>query len=151
MAKPAPQAPEQAPPSRKTAPRVSKAETVKPPAAPSRSPGIPALRPGILDGIKVIEEGNKALVTFATNGMTDYNVTTSAKLSRKWIDIDFPDMKVDLPGRIGGGEEIVGEVYVVPSEDGGPGVKVSVEILPTRIGYDVYQEGQSLVLKVSKQ
>ncbi len=91
------------------------------------------------------------MVTFSTNGMTDYNVTTSAKLSRKWIDIEFPDMKVDLPDRIVGGEKIVGEVYIEPSVSGGTGVRVSVEILPVRIGYDVYQEGQSLILKVNMQ
>ena len=109
------------------------------------------LRPGILDGIAVVEEENRALITFSTNGMTDYNVTTSAKLSRKWIDIEFPDMAVDLPEHIDGGEMIVGDVYVEPSVGGGRGVRVSIEILPTRIGYDVYQEGQSIVLKVSKQ
>jgi hypothetical protein len=109
------------------------------------------LRPGILDRIAVVEEEGKALVTFSTNGMTDYNVTTSAKLSRKWIDIEFPDMAVDLPDRIGGGGKIVGEVYVEPSVGDGRGVTVSIEILPTRIGYDVYQEGQDLVLKVNKQ
>jgi S-adenosylmethionine hydrolase len=109
------------------------------------------LRPGLLDRIVVVEEESKALVTFSTNGMTDYNVTTSAKLSRKWIDIEFPDMAVDLPDRIGGGEKIVGEVYVEPSVGDGRGVRVSIEILPTRIGYDVYQEGHSIVLKVNKQ
>ena len=109
------------------------------------------MRPGILDGIAVAEEESKALVTFSTNGMTDYNVTTSAKLSRKWIDIEFPDMAIDLPDRIVGGEKIVGEIYVEPSVDDDRGIRVSVEILPTRIGYDVYQEGQSIVLKVNKQ
>ena len=128
-------------------------------AGPSDKPAGPApvvankrpLRPGILDRIAVSEEENRALVIFSTNGMTDYNVTTSAKLSRKWIDIEFPDMAVDLPDRIRGGEKIVGEVYVEPLVKTGRGVRVSIEILPTRIGYDVYQEGQSLVLKVNRQ
>jgi hypothetical protein len=101
--------------------------------------------------IGVEEDEARALVTFSTNGMTDYNVTTSAKLSRKWIDIEFTNMEADLPDRIGGGEKIVGEVYVEPSMGEGRGVRISIEILPTRIGYDVYQEGQSLVLKVNKQ
>jgi len=109
------------------------------------------MRPGILDSIAVQESQRQALVTFSTNGMTSYNVTTSAKLSRKWIDIEFPDMAVDLPDRIGGGDKIVGEIYVEPSMGDGRGIRVSIEILPTRIGYDVYQEGRSLVLKVSKQ
>jgi len=127
---------------------AKKTEPAKKPAGPA--PKKP-LRPGILDRVAVVEEENRALVTFSTNGMTDYNVTTSAKLSRKWIDIEFPDMAVDLPGRIRGGEKIVGEVYVEPLVNAGRGVRVSIEILPTRIGYDVYQEGQSLVLKVNKQ
>ena len=67
------------------------------------------------------------------------------------VDVDIPDMAVDLPGRIGGGKMIVGEVYVEPSVGDGRGARVSVEILPSRIGYDVYQEGQSLVLKVKRQ
>jgi hypothetical protein len=133
------------PPVRKPVP-MKTPETLAP-VVTSKSP----LRPGILDRIAVVEEESKALVTFSTNGMTDYNVTTSAKLSRKWIDIEFPDMAVDLPDRIGGGEKIVGEVYVEPSVGDGRGVTVSIEILPTRIGYDVYQEGQDLVLKVNKQ
>ena len=138
------------PPKRPTP--VKKAEPTKIPARPapvvaSKRP----LRPGVLDGISVVEEESKALITFSTNGMTDYNVTTSAKLSRKWIDIEFPDMAVDLPDRISGGEKIVGEVYVEPSVVDGRGVRVSIEILPTRIGYDVYQEGQSIVLKVNRQ
>ena len=131
---------------------VKKAEPTKTSAKPvpvvaSKKP----LRPGILDRIAVVEEESRALITFSTNGMTDYNVTTSAKLSRKWIDIEFPDMAVDLPDRIGGGKKIVGEVYVEPSVGDGRGVRVSIEILPTRIGYDVYQEGQSIVLKVNSQ
>jgi hypothetical protein len=149
--KPAPSTPKPPPKTAKAPTPAKKTEPVEPPAAESAAAGTRSMRSGILDGITVVEEGNKALVTFATNGMTNYNVTTSAKLSRKWIDIDFPDVAVELPDRIGGGEEIVGEVYVIPSKDDGPGVRVSVEILPTRIGYDVYQEGQSIVLKVSKQ
>jgi hypothetical protein len=136
----------------KRTPTVKKAVPVKTPKSPapviaSKRP----LRPGILDRIAVVEEESKALIIFSTSGMTDYNVTTSAKLSRKWIDIEFPNMVVDLPDRIGGGEKIVGEIYVEPSVGGGRGVRVSIEILPTRIGYDVYQEGQSIVLKVNKQ
>ena len=136
----------------KPKPVVKRTEPVK--TSDSPAPVVAStrpLRPGILDRIDVFEEEKSALITFSTNGMTDYNVTTSAKLSRKWIDIDFPDMAVDLPDRISGGEKIVGEVYVEPSVSDGRGVRVSVEILPTRIGYDVYQEGQSLVLKVNKQ
>jgi hypothetical protein len=136
----------------KPEPAAKKTEPAKTPESPAPvAASKTLLRPGVLDSITVVEEAGKALVTFSTNGMTDYNVTTSAKLSRKWIDIEFPDMAVDLPDKISGGEKIVGEVYVEPSMDGGPGVRVSVEILPTRIGYDVYQEGQSLVLKVSSQ
>ena len=122
-------------------PAVRKTELAK---APERSiPDAPSqklLRPGILDSIAVVEEAGKAHVTFSTNGMTDYNVTTSAKLSRKWIDIEFPDMEVDLPDRIAGGEKVIGEVYVEPSMGGGPGVRVSIEIqlppiLPLPFGY----------------
>lgn len=148
-----PQGPGPASETKKTAPakaataKMAKTPTTPAPVVASKKP----LRPGILDRITVQEEGTSALVTFSTNGMTDYNVTTSAKLSRKWIDIEFPDMAVDLPDRISGGEKIVGEVYVEPSDKTGRGVRVSVEILPTRIGYDVYQEGQSLVLKVNRQ
>lgn len=130
-----------------TKPEPAKPSQTPPPVVASAKP----LRPGILDRITVSEEEKRAMVTFSTNGMTDYNVTTSAKLSRKWIDIEFPDMTIDLPDRIAGGEKIVGEVYVEPSVSDGPGVRVSVEILPTRIGYDVYQEGQSLILKVNMQ
>lgn len=131
---------------------VKKTAPVKTPV--SKAPVVASkktLRPGILDKIAVTEEGSMALVTFSTNGMTDYNVTTSAKLSRKWIDIEFPDMVVELPDRIGGGDKVVGEVYVEPSIGDGPGVRVSIEILPTRIGYDVFQDGNTLVLKVNKQ
>ena len=136
----------------KRTPPVRKAEPVKTPESPTPVvASLKPLRPGILDRIVVVEDESKALVTFSTNGMTDYNVTTSAKLSRKWIDIEFPDMAVDLPDRISGGEKIVGEVYVEPSVGDGRGVRVSVEILPTRIGYDVYQEGRTIVLKVNKQ
>ena len=143
---------EPAPAPVKPMPPVKKAEPVKTPESPAPVvASLKPLRPGILDRIAVVEEESKALITFSTNGMTDYNVTTSAKLSRKWIDIEFPDMAVDLPDRIGGGEKIVGEIYVEPSVGDGRGVRVSIEILPTRIGYDVYQEGQSIVLKVNKQ
>ena len=148
--KPVPAPVKPAPVQRK--PAAEKAEPVKIPESPAPvAASKKLLRPGILDGIAVDEEAGKALVTFSTNGMTDYNVTTSAKLSRKWIDIEFPDMTADLPDRIAGGEKIVGEVYVEPSLNGGPGVTVSIEILPTRIGYDVYQEGRSIVLKVNSQ
>jgi hypothetical protein len=136
----------------KPQPSVRKKEPVKKPE--SSAPVVASLkpmRPGILDRIAVVEDESRALVTFSTNGMTDYNVTTSAKLSRKWIDIEFPDMAVELPDRISGGEKIVGEVYVESSVGDGRGVRVSIEILPTRIGYDVYQEGRSIVLKVNKQ
>ena len=146
---PAPK-PASAPVKRK--PPVKKEPPVKTPESPS--PVVDnklLLRPGILDRIAVVEDVSKALITFSTNGMTDYNVTTSAKLSRKWIDIEFPGMAADLPDRIGGGEKIVGEVYVESLAGTSRGVRVSIEILPTRIGYDVYQEGQSLVLKVNKQ
>jgi hypothetical protein len=142
---PAP-APKPAPAPVKKAAPVKTPESTSPVVASKRP-----LRPGILDRIAVVEEVSKALITFSTNGMTDYNVTTSAKLSRKWIDIEFPDMTVDLPARIGGGEKIVGEVYVESMVGDGRGVRVSIEILPIRIGYDVYQEGQSIVLKVNKQ
>ncbi len=136
----------------KRPPAVKKAEPVITPESPTPViAGKRLLRPGILDRIAVVEEESRALVTFSTNGMTDYNVTTSAKLSRKWIDIEFPDMAIDLPDRISGGEKIVGEIYVEPSVGDGRGVRVSIEILPTRIGYDVYQEGQSIVLKVNTQ
>jgi hypothetical protein len=143
---------EPAPVSKAAPAPIKKAAPVKTPESPSpvvasKSP----LRPGMLDQIAVVEEESNALITFSTNGMTDYNVTTSAKLSRKWIDIEFPDMKVDLPDRVEGGDQIVGEVYVEPLTNDGRGARVSIEILPTRIGYDVYQEGQSIVLKVNKQ
>ncbi|MDF1526575.1 MAG: hypothetical protein RRA15_06575 [bacterium] len=142
----------QAPAPVKRKPQVKKTAPVKTPESPSPVvANIRPLRPGILDRIAVVEDISKALITFSTNGMTDYNVTTSAKLSRKWIDIEFPDMLVELPDRIGGGEKIVGEVYVEPLAGDGRGVRVSIEILPTRIGYDVYQEGQSVVLKVTTQ
>lgn len=104
-----------------------------------------------IDGITVKEDENRALVTFSTNGMTDFNVTTSVKLSRKWIDIEFPDILMDMPDRVDGGEKIVGEIYVEPSGGDGRGVKISVEILPTRIGYDVYLEGRSIVLQINRQ
>ena len=104
-----------------------------------------------LDNIAVVEDENRALVTFSTNGMTDYNVTTSVKLSRKWIDIEFPDILTSLPDLVDGGEKVVGEIYVETSGDNDPGIKISVEILPTRIGYDVYLEGGSIVLQVNRQ
>jgi hypothetical protein len=98
----------------------------------------------------VKEKADAAQVVFSTNGMTNYTVTTSAKLSRKWIDIEFPEIAPDLPDRLAGGENIVGEIYVEKlSSD--RGVKVSVEILPVRIGYDVYQDGNSIVLKITRQ
>ncbi len=102
--------------------------------------------PGILDNISIVETPNEALVIFATNGLVDYSVSTSAKLSRKWIEIFFPTLKTDLPGHLDGGERIVGEIYTEVSS-GSTGVKVSVEIIPSRIGYDFYQEGSSLVLR----
>ena len=104
----------------------------------------------MLDGLTVKESDQGAFIVFSTNGMTDYNVTTSAKLSRKWIDIEFPEITPDLPERIAGGEDVVGELYVEKTSSG-RGVKISVEILPVRIGYDVYQEGNNLVLKVTRQ
>ncbi|MDF1536022.1 MAG: hypothetical protein P1S46_05890 [bacterium] len=132
------------------APALKPAVPAKP--APAPKPAVPAkpLRPGVLDGLEVKEIKDSAQVVFSTNGMTDYNVTTSAKLSRKWIDIEFPDINPELPERIAGGENIVGEVYV--EELGNDrGVKISIEILPVRIGYDVYQEGNSIVLKITRQ
>ncbi len=134
------------PPEPKTRPAAPPADA-PPPVVASKKP----LRPGILDEVAVSEEDGKARVTFATNGMTDYTVTTSAKLSRKWIDIDFPNVGADLPDRIRGGEKIIGEVYVQQPAPNGQGVRVSVEILSVRIGYNVFQEGDSIVLKVTAQ
>jgi len=108
------------------------------------------LRPGILDSVVVHESEKNGVVVFSTNGMTNYNVTTSAKLSRKWIDIEFPDIDPDLPGHLKGGGKIIGEIYVEKPENG-KGVRISVEILPVRIGYEVYPEGDSLILKVTDQ
>jgi len=103
--------------------------------------------PGILDNISIVETPNEALVIFATNGLVDYSVSTSAKLSRKWIEILFPTLKTGLPGHLAGGGRIVGEIYTEDLSPGSTGVKVSVEIIPSRIGYDFYQEGPSLVLR----
>lgn len=108
-------------------------------------------RPGVLDAIYIVEDGKKALVTFSTNGVTEYSVVTSAKRSRKWINIEFPSLKIDLPGRVVGGEKIVGGVSVESTEGGQPGVKVSVEVLPAGVSYDVYRKGQGVVLEVSER
>ena len=107
-------------------------------------------RPGVLDSVVVQDSEKNGIVVFSTNGMTDYNVTTSAKISRKWIDFEFPNIAVDLPSHLKGGSKIIGEVYVEKPENG-KGTRISVEILPVRIGYDVYQEGDSLVLKVTRR
>lgn len=113
--------------------------------------GEETMRPDVLDRIDILEDDTGALVTFSTNGMTDYTVNTSAKLSRKWIDIDFPSLVADLTEINGRRGKIVGEVSVGPNEGSENGVTVSVEILPARIGYDVFLKGQDVVLKVSKQ
>jgi hypothetical protein len=139
-------------PAPKPVPAPRPAPVKKPTPVRVPVPVVPAkpLRPGVLNDVDVNEVKNVARVVFSTNGMTDYTVTTSAKLSRKWIDIEFPEIAPDLPDRLTGGENIVGEIYVekLPSNRG---VKVSVEILPVRIGYDVYQEGNSIVLKITQQ
>jgi outer membrane biosynthesis protein TonB len=149
--KPAP-TPKPAPapkPAAAPAPKPATAAKPAPAPAPKPEPSKP-LRPGMLDGVTVNENSDGARIVFSTNGMTNYNVTTSAKLSRKWIDIEFTEISPDLPDRLSGGEKVVGEIYVERSASG-RGVKVSVEILPVRIGYDVYQEGSDLVLKVTGQ
>ncbi|UCG39453.1 MAG: hypothetical protein JSV00_04310 [bacterium] len=143
---PARPSPVQAAPAPRKAPSPPKEAEKEPVREAARKP----LRPGVIDRVGVRESVNSAVVTFSTNGITDYTVTTNAKLSRKWIDIEFPNVQPDLPERIEGGEKIVGEVYVEKPRTG-KGVRVSVEILPVRIGYDVYQEGDSLILKVTKQ
>jgi hypothetical protein len=139
-------------PAPKPVPAPRPAPVKKPTPVRVPVPVVPAkpLRPGVLNDVDVNEVKNVARVVFSTNGMTDYTVTTSAKLSRKWIDIEFPEIAPDLPDRLTGGENIVGEIYVekLPSNRG---VRVSVEILPVRIGYDVYQEGNSIVLKITQQ
>jgi hypothetical protein len=105
---------------------------------------------GVLGGVVVSESDRDALVRFSTNGVTDYSVATAVKLSRKWIVIEFPALEPDLPDKLTGGAKIIGEVSAEEAE-AGKGVKISVEILPVRIGYEVYQEGGTLVLKVTIQ
>ncbi|MFV1956232.1 MAG: hypothetical protein ACC669_00505 [bacterium] len=104
--------------------------------------------PGVLDNISIVETPEKALVIFSTNGLVDYTVSASAKLSGKWLEILFPTIKAGVPGRLDGGERIVGEIYTEDLSSGSNGVRVSVEIIPSRIGYDLYQEGSTLVLRV---
>ncbi len=106
---------------------------------------------GVLDNISIVETPEKALVIFSTNGLVDYTVSTSAKLSGKWIEILFPTIRAGVPGHLDGGGRILGDIYTEDISSGSNGVRVSVEIIPSRIGYDLYQEGSVLVLRVLLQ
>jgi hypothetical protein len=108
------------------------------------------LRPGVLDGVTVKETDNIGIVSLSTNGAVEYDVYTSAKFSRKWINVVLPGIIQDLPDHLSGGEKIIGEIYV-EGQQKGKGVKISVEILPLRIGYELFQQGDYLILKVARQ
>lgn len=117
---------------------------------PFKITGRKSLMPVVLDGVVVKEADNYGIVSFSTNGITEYNVSTSAKLSRKWINIEFPFVKPELPAHLTGGSDIIGAVYAEKPETG-KGIMISLEILPDSIGYEIYQEGDCLILKVTRQ
>ena len=120
------------------------------PADPSRRRPPFVRWSGVLDAVAVEESGNQAFVSLSTNGLTDYSVMTLTKLSRKWISIELPAVVPDLPVRLDGGKRIIGEVDA-EQHPSGKGIRILVEILPVRVVYEIYQEGGSLILKVTGQ
>ena len=103
--------------------------------------------PYVLDNISIVETPGRALVIFSTNGKAVFDVSTSTKLTRKWIEVVFPGVNLEMSDRVIGGGSIIGEIYIDELTGDSAGVKVSVEILPPRIEYELYREEDSLVLR----
>ncbi len=105
------------------------------------------IRPAVLNNISIVETPDRALVIFSTNGKAVFDVSTSAKLTRKWIVVTFPGVKLEMPDRVAGGGRIIGEIYLDELVGVSGGVRVSIEVLPARIEYEFYRENRSLVLR----
>jgi hypothetical protein len=108
------------------------------------------IRPGILDGVAVKESADRGVVSFSTNGIVEYEVYASTKSHRKWINIVFPRITSELPDHLDGGDRIIGQIYLEKNKDG-KSLKISVEILPLKTGYEVFHQDGSLILKVTRQ
>ena len=108
-----------------------------------------------LTGINIEANPQSAVVIFSINDPSkdpavDYRVTTSVRLSRKWIDLELPVIRAGLFGGVGTGGGILGEILVEETSDGA-GTRISIEILPANINYNIRQQDGSLVFSVTTQ
>jgi hypothetical protein len=121
------------------------------PEKQTRNPaGNKSLRSGKLDSIEVDESDNRGVVFFSTNGVMEYDVYITTEFYRKWINIVFQSIMPDLPDHIAGGDSIIGEINLEKNRSG-KSVKVSVEILPSNAVYEIFHQGDSLILQVTRQ
>jgi len=108
-----------------------------------------------LAGIDIKETSEGAVVIFSIDDASkdpsvDYKVTTSVRLSGKWIDLEFPAIRTGMYENVVTGGEILGKILVEETPDGA-GTRISIEILPASINYDIRQEDGSLVFSVTTQ
>ncbi len=108
-----------------------------------------------LTGIDIEETSKSAVVVFSIDDPSkapavDYKVTTSVRLSGKWIDLEFPVIRTGMYENVVTGGGILGKILVEETPDGA-GTRISIEILPASINYDIRQEDGSLVFSVTAQ
>lgn len=103
--------------------------------------------PCVLTGIEVDETAGEARVTLEIEGIPDYSVATAVREGHKWIDLNlrrFRRAVLEIPEE---GRNIAGRIVVMSDPDRGD-IRVSIQILPAGVDYDVFREGSSLVIRL---
>jgi hypothetical protein len=124
-------------------------EEVEPSFVDSRTSGPAAFygNPGALSGIIVNETEAEATITLDLTAAPDYSVVTTLRDGEKWLDLylhRFVTALRDLPSE---GKEITGEILVMENADRSD-LRISIQIVPQGITYDIYQVDNSLVIRL---
>jgi hypothetical protein len=127
-------------------------ETLKEPADAKQPPPMVA-KPVTqsLDGISLMEAEKEAMVILNLSGPVSYDVTLSSALAREWIFVNLGTAVVDrdkVSETMAVESSLVGQIRTTDKD--GPGVEVAIELLPKNITYTVEQEGQAIVIKISR-
>ncbi|UCF29912.1 MAG: hypothetical protein JSV26_07410 [bacterium] len=108
---------------------------------------VPSENQGVLTGITIQETASEAKIALKIKGYPDYSVTTSVWKGEKWVDLFLRRFSTEVGDLSAGNRRIAGQVRVVSDAPGGE-VRVSVQILPSKISYDVFQSGDHLMIRL---
>ncbi|TNF45207.1 hypothetical protein EP232_06305 [bacterium] len=106
-----------------------------------------------LTGMDIEETPESAVIVFeiddpSKSSAVEYEVVTYVKLSKKWIDLEFPVVRTRIYEDVETGGEILGKILVEETH-GGAGTRISIEIISASINYSIRQKDGSLVFSVT--